>query len=381
MTVALGILDLVPLSEGARPSEAVAASLALARAAERAGYSRYWFAEHHLNPGVLGTSPAVMMALAAGVTSTMRVGSGAVLAGHRTPLSVAEEFALLEAAFPGRVDLGLGRSFQRAGTRSAGGPPRANPAPQPERTTPEGLLLPSPVPMAGLVGSERFRLGQQLLTLPGATGLDYADLVAQVQDLLAGRFASGGISLPEAVPVNRTRPQLWVLGSSAGESAELAGERGLRFGANYHVSPSSVIEAVTHYRRAFRPSADLPEPFTSVSADVVVAPSQEEAEHLAAGYDRWVHSIRSGAGAIAYPRPEEALATPLEPEALPLVEDRLRTRFVGTPERVAEGLDVLARATGADELLVTTITHDPALRIRSHELLAHEWGLRGQVAA
>lgn len=370
MPVPLGVLDLVPVSSGSQPAQALAQSIDLARRAEAAGYDRYWFAEHHLNPGVVGSSPAVTIALAGGATSTIRIGSGAVLTGHRTALSIAEEFGLLDAAFPGRIDLGLGRSGNRAkpsGSMVSRGEPPA------EWVTPEGLLIPSPVPLGGLLSSPRFQVANSLQFLPGAESAEYAETVATIQDALAGTLKVDDLALPEAAVVSQTPPQVWILGSSRGESSALAGERGLRFGANYHVAPSGIIDAVAHYRDSFRPSEELAAPYVIVSADVVVAPSQDEAQYLAAGYDHWVHSIRSGAGAIRYPHPDEALANPLGGAEAALVDDRVRTRFVGTPETVVERLQVLQRATGADELLITSVTHDPELRARSHELLAQAW--------
>lgn len=374
---ALAVLDLVPVSSGSGPRAAVADSLRLARAAEAAGYARYWFAEHHLNPGVVGSAPALTIALAGAVTERIRLGSGAVLTGNRTPLSIAEEFALLEAAYPGRIDLGLGRSNHRASRASAA----VRGTPPPPRTedvvTAEGLLLPPPVSLAALLESPRVLASLDLQGFPGAEPPTYAETVSVIQDAFAGRLAADGVAFPEAVAVDGGVPQVWVLGSSAGESSALAGARGLRFGANYHVAPSSVVDAVAHYRESFTPSADLAEPYVTVSADVVVAPTREEAEHLAAGYGHWVHSIRSGAGAIPYPTPEGALARPLEESERALVDDRLRTRFVGSADEVADRLAVLQRATGADELLVTSVTHDPALRVRSHALLAQAWGSTG----
>ncbi|WP_109473057.1 LLM class flavin-dependent oxidoreductase [Ornithinimicrobium cavernae] len=370
MPVPLGVLDLVPVSSGSTPAKALADSVELARRAEAAGYHRHWFAEHHLNAGVIGSSPAVTIALAGAATSTIRIGSGAVLTGHRTALSIAEEFGLLEAAYPGRIDLGLGRSGNRAKPSSTIAP--KGPLPQ-ERRTPEGLLIPAPVPLGGLLSSPRFQVASRLQFLPGAESAPYADTVALIQDVLSGSLKVDDLALPEAAVVGPVPPQLWILGSSRGESSALAGERGLRFGANYHVAPSGIVDAVQHYRDSFRPSEDLDAPHVIVSADVVVAPTDEEAHHLAAGYGHWVHSIRSGAGAIPYPRPEEALANPLGEAEAALVDDRVRTRFVGSPETVVAGLKVLQRATGADELLITSVTHDPRLRVRSHELLAAAW--------
>jgi alkanesulfonate monooxygenase SsuD/methylene tetrahydromethanopterin reductase-like flavin-dependent oxidoreductase (luciferase family) len=165
-------------------------------------------------------------------------------------------------------------------------------------------------------------------------------------------------------------------GSSGGESATVAGHNGLRFAANYHVSPATVLEAVRGYRAAFQPSAELARPYVSVSADVVVADDEATARELATGYGPWVRSIRTGAGAIPFPTPEEAQRIPWTHEDRALVADRVDTQFVGTAAQVADKLAVLRDATGADELIITTITHDHADRARSYQLLAEEWGRR-----
>jgi luciferase family oxidoreductase group 1 len=175
------------------------------------------------------------------------------------------------------------------------------------------------------------------------------------------------------VPGEDADLQVWITGSSGGESAQLAGRHGLPFAANYHVAPAAILDAVAAYRAAFRPSPRCPEPRVMVSADVVVAPDDETARWLASGYGLWVRSIRSGMGAIPFPTPEEALAHHWTDEDRALVEDRLATQFVGSPATVARRLEVLAAETQADELLVTTITHDHADRVRSYELLAEHW--------
>ena len=168
--------------------------------------------------------------------------------------------------------------------------------------------------------------------------------------------------------------QVWILGSSGGQSAEVAGRHGLPFAANYHVSPATVLEAAEAYRAAFRPSAVLDRPFLQVSADAVVAPDDVTARELAAPYGLWVRSIRTGGGAMRFASPQEAAAYEWTEEDRELVADRVSTQFVGSPATVAKGLRVLQDATGADEILVTTITHDHSDRVRSYELLAREWG-------
>ncbi|MFC0436964.1 LLM class flavin-dependent oxidoreductase [Kutzneria buriramensis] len=360
----LTVLDLVPISSGSTAGQALRNSVDLARRAEEFGYARYWVAEHHLNPGVAGTSPAVVLALTAAATSTIRLGSGAVQMGHRTALSTVEEFGLLDAVHPGRFDLGLGRS---------GGKPREPaPASAPAPHASNGLLIPARFSYAQLLASPRVALQRRLLQLPNAQPQDYADQVDDVLALLAGTYQSDGEEA-HVVPGDGTELELWILGSSGGESATVAGRRGLRFAANYHVSPATVLEAVEGYRAAFRPSAELERPYVSVSADVVVAETDATARELATGYGPWVHSIRTALGAIPFPTPDEARAHRWTDDDRQLVADRVDTQFVGTPAQVADQLELLRDATGADELIITTITHDHTDRVRSYALLAEEW--------
>ncbi|MGW7823218.1 LLM class flavin-dependent oxidoreductase [Streptomyces puniciscabiei] len=370
----LGVLDLVPIVSGSSAPEALRNSIDLARRAEEFGYTRYWFAEHHLNPGVAGTSPAVLLALTAGATSTIRLGSGAVQLGHRTALSTVEEFGLIDALYPGRLDLGLGRS--------GGGPPGERPVPPATVTpvvdgrAPNGLLIPPRFSFAHLLGSPRIALQRKLLLLPNAESQEYGEQIDDILALLAGTYRSPDGVEAHAVPGEGAGVEVWILGSSGGVSAEAAGARGLRFAANYHVSPATVLEAVDGYRAYFQPSDALDKPYVSVSADVVVAEDDARARELAAGYGPWVRSIRTAEGAIPYPTPEEARAHAWTDEDRALVQDRLDTQFVGSPGRVADHLEQLREATGADELLITTITHDHADRVRSYELLSKEWQRR-----
>ncbi|MEU6300946.1 LLM class flavin-dependent oxidoreductase [Streptomyces erythrochromogenes] len=374
--IPLGVLDLVPVPSGSTAAEALHHSIDLARRTESFGYARYWFAEHHLNPGVAGTSPAVVLALTAAATSSIRIGSGAVQLGHRTALSTVEEFGLIDALHPGRLDLGLGRS--------AGAPPARSGEPAPPVTpvvggyTPGDLRIPARFSFAHLLGHPRVALQHELLNLPGAVPQDYAEQIDDVLALLRGEYRTPEGLEAHAVPGEGADVQVWILGSSGGVSAETAGRNGLRFAANYHVSPATVLEAAEGYRAAFKPSAELDRPYVTVSADVVVAEDDAAARELAAGYAPWVRSIRTAEGAIPYPTPAEARALPWTDADRELVADRVETQFVGSPRTVADHLERLQEATGADELLITTITHGHADRVRSYRLLAEEWARRGR---
>ena len=370
----LSILDLAPVSSGGTVAAAVRNTLDLARRAEEFGYHRYWLAEHHFAPGVASSAPAVLIAAVAAATSRIRVGSGAVQLGHQTPLSVVEAFGTLAALYPGRIDLGLGRSGQRgaeAARELAAAPPAA--AAEPSRIV-SGLLIPPRFSLARLVSSPRFALHASLLQQPGAQSPDFADQVEDILAFLAGGYRSADGLAAHAVPGEGADAEVWILGSSGGQSAQVAGQHGLPFAANYHVSPATVLEAADAYRAAFRPSAVADRPHLLVSADVVVAEDDATARELAAPYGLWVRSIRSGGGAIPFPDPAEAAAHAWTGEDEALVADRVATQFAGSPATVAKGLRVLQEATGADEILVTTITHDHADRVRSLELLAQEWG-------
>jgi alkanesulfonate monooxygenase SsuD/methylene tetrahydromethanopterin reductase-like flavin-dependent oxidoreductase (luciferase family) len=375
MTLApLGVLDLVPISSGSNAAQALRNSIDLAQHAERLGYARYWFAEHHLNPGVAGTSPAVVLALTASATSTIRIGSGAVQLGHRTALSTVEEFGLIDALHPGRLDLGLGRSGGRPE------PPMeaatSGPSAVVDGFAANGLRIPEPFSFAGLIGSPRFAMQKKLLSLPEAQSQDYSEQIDDILALLRGDYRTPDGVEAHVVPGEGADVQVWILGSSGGQSAEVAGRNGLRFAANYHVSPATVLQAADGYRAAFQRSAELERPYVSVSADVVVADTEATARELASGYGLWVRSIRTGEGAIQFPTPEQSRQHAWTDEERKIVIDRTETQFVGSAKQVADQLEQLQEASGADELIITTITHDHADRVRSYELLANEWNGR-----
>ncbi|OWY79555.1 LLM class flavin-dependent oxidoreductase [Rhodococcus sp. BUPNP1] len=367
--VPLSVLDLSPVSEGSSVPEALRNTVDLARHVEAWGYKRYWVAEHHF-VAVASSAPDVLIGAIAAATRTIRVGAAAVQLGHNTAIGVVESFGTLDALYPGRIDLGLGRSGQRRAEALAGAAPE--PAPRATEIR-DGLIIPPPFSPAKLLSSSRLAASFGILQQPGAQSPDFAQ---QVEDILA--FLDGTYTAPDgtdlhASPGEGADLELWVFGSSAGPSAELAGRLGLPFGANYHVSPGTTVEAVEAYRSAFRPSPILRKPYVVVSADAVVADDDATARELASTYGHWTHSIRSGHGAIPYPNPETT--PPLTDEERALVDDRIVTQFVGSPSTVVERLDTLRRVTDADELVVTSVTHGHEDRLRSYELLAREWGL------
>lgn len=387
--VPLSVLELAPVSEGSGPGEALAAALDVVATVEAEGYERIWFAEHHTTPGVVSTSPAVLAAVAVERTHRIRVGSGAVLLAHTPPAVAVEQFATVARLHPGRVDLGLGRAGipsggAAPGSRDAGaGAPApaaqpaapAVPAPPAQDRWVEGLLVPPPPPFSltdpGI--RERFAARADVVGRRAEIG-DYRDELAVALDLLgAGRPARTGERVVSGV-AGGADVQVWALASSPGESARVAGELGLPLAANYHVSPSSVLETVAAYRDAFRPGV-LPAPYVLVSVDVLAAATAERAEVLGRGFDAWVLAIRSESGSIPYPRPDAPERSWTTAERA-LVADRVRTRFVGTGEVVADGLEALVRATGADELLLTTIAHDVEARTESFRLVAQAWARR-----
>ncbi|MDR6171416.1 LLM class flavin-dependent oxidoreductase [Curtobacterium sp. SORGH_AS_0776] len=370
--VPLSVLDLVPVSAGSTAAQALHRTIDLAQHAERAGYARYWLAEHHLNPGVAGSAPNIVIGAVAAATSTIRVGSAATLVGNVRGLQIAEAFGTLAAVYGPRIDLGLGRS----GAPAPGAPKPPSLAPREDEVV-DGLLIPAPFDFR-IAPRSRFALQGELLgRVPGDVDRFEGELDL-IRALFDGTWSHDG-AVVEAPPAAGTPVELWIHGSTGGASARAAGALGLPYGANYHTSPGTVLASVEAYRDAFRPGV-LDAPHVIVSADVVVGRDTDEASGLALGYGQWVHSIRSGVGAIEYPTPEWAREHPLDDAAAASVADRIATRFVGDAGRVADQLETLRRATGADELLVTTITHDHDARVRSYELLAAEWARRAEQA-
>ncbi|AMY53963.1 LLM class flavin-dependent oxidoreductase [Rhodococcus sp. 05-2254-5] len=366
--VPLSVLDLAPISAGSSTAQALRNSLDLARQAEEWGYERYWVAEHHF-VAAASSAPAVLVGLIAAATNRIRVGSAAVQLGFTTAAAVVESFGTVDALYPGRIDLGVGRSGQRRAAALTGAQ-RAAPE-HAVSSEPGGLF---PVAPAAATPRKTSLLAASLAALqqPHAEVPEFVDQLDDLVALLAGSYERDGVPLT-ARPGAGADVALWLFGSSAGPTAREAGARGLPFAASYHFSPGTTLEAIDEYRRAFVPSARLSSPYVAVSADVVVAESDSRARELAASFPQWVHSIRSGRGAIEYPDPNNV--APLTDEEYQRVADRVDTQIVGSAATVAVKLDALQEATDADELVLTSVTYDHADRLRSYELLGREWGL------
>lgn len=373
--VPLSVLELAIVPEGGTGAAAVRQAVDLAVDLDRLGYHRVWFAEHHLAAGVASAAPAVLAAAVAARTPRIRVGTGAVLLSTTSPLLAAEQLGTVAALHPDRVDLGLGRAFT---------PPPAGAAPAPRRgpASParvvDGLHVPAAPPLD--LGDSAWRerlLAHQRVVGASRTPAGFRDELELVLGLRAGTYRDETGAAHVSPPVEHADWQLWVLASSAGESARVAGELGLPIAANFHVSPATTLDTIAAYRDAFRPGV-LAAPYVVVSADVLVADSDRRAHELAAAHADWVLSIRRGtSGAIAYPAPGTTVPWDDRPaDERALVADRVATRVVGDPGTVVAGLETLQRATGADELLVTTATHDPQDARRSFELLAQHWDAR-----
>ena len=362
---------------GGTAAQALRNTIDLAKHTEQFGYRRYWLAEHHLVPGVAASSPPVLTALVASATSTIRVGSAAVLLGNHSPLVVAEQFGTVAQVYPNRIDVGLGRAGlgRSKDFVKRFAEPEAESAATRDRIV-EGLLVPGrPTARINVENViDRLSAQQRLIGDRGEDASDYDTDVRRVLGFFEGTYREPDGTEHHSVTAEGADVEFWIVGSSAGPSSAVAGSLGLWFGANYHVSPSTAIETAAAYRDAFKPSKYLDRPYVSVSADVVVAEDDATAKELASGYGQWVASIRSGRqGAIQYPTPAEAAQYTWTDDQRASVADRTRTQFVGSPQRVADGLATLRDAVNADEIVVTTITHEHADRVRSYELLAKAW--------
>jgi|SRR5689334_7123835 len=336
--VPLSVLDLAPVGAGSTPALALRRAVELAQEAERLGYRRYWVAEHHNMPGIASSSPAVLLAHAAAATSAIRVGSGGVMLPNHAPLVVAEQFGMLEALHPGRVDLGIGR------------------APGTDPLTASAL--------------RRTR------------DLSAEDFPQELLQLLA--FFDG--SFPDehpyhritAVPALGYRPAVWLLGSSD-FSAQLAGMLGLPFSFAHHFAAANTDGAVAAYRATFRPSDALERPYVMLGVAAIVAETEERARWLAGPSGLAFLRLRQGHPGV-YPTPEEAAEYRFTPSEREVMKAWTASHLVGDPEQVRDGLARLQARTGADELMVTTMVHGHADRVRSYALLADAMDLQPREA-
>jgi luciferase family oxidoreductase group 1 len=335
----LSVLDQSPIRTDGTAAEAVAETIALAKACESLGYHRYWLAEHHNTNSFAGSCPEVLIARVAAETKTMRVGSGGVMLTHYSPLKVAEQFRMLEVLTPGRIDLGLGR------------------APGADQRTMQAL-------QAGLQG-------WSIDAFPSQVHL----LRQFLED------ASGGAPLPSdhpycgihASPAGNTRPEMWLLGSGV-HSAVYAGELGLPFAHAHFISAEGSEEACANYRLRFKPSLWCETPRIAMGVAALAAETEDEARQLAASRDLWVVRLLTGRP-IAFPPPEEALAYPYTDQERALLGNIEVRSAVGTPDVVRRRLTALAERHGGEELVIVTITYDFASRLKSYELLAREFGI------
>ncbi|WP_430592891.1 LLM class flavin-dependent oxidoreductase [Humidisolicoccus flavus] len=379
----LSILDLVLISEGDTPADTFQNTFALAESAEQFGYERYWLAEHHLYPGGAGSTSYLLIPELARRTSTLKLGTAVLVIDNYSPVQVTEIGGTL-ATLTGRpIDLGLGRGgpsveqrekAKETNAKIASGELEVGPKGAPRVV--EGVTLPafSVLPMR----ADRAELNDQLLSrTPG----NPADFPTQINDVLSYLEGTATSATGEAVTVNPAEGSdvtVWVHGSSPGASAALAGELGLHFGANYHSFPQLTLETVQAYRDAFKPSKYLKEPYVVVSADVLVAATAAEAERIASPFGPWLYRVRTEYAGQPYLSPEDAAAFPWDDERERIVADRTASRIVGDPETVVDRLAALARATGANELVITTTAHTHADRVNSYRLLAEAWERRNE---
>lgn len=319
--IPISVLDLAVVSAGSDARTALRSTIELARRTEEWGYHRFWVAEHHNMPGIASAAPAVLIGQIADATHRLRVGSGGVMLPNHPPLVVAEQFGILEALHPGRIDLGIGR------------------APGTDQVTAAAL---------------------RRTTGPLSVD-DFPEQLTELQGYFAG-------STPiTATPAVGNGPPLWLLGSS-GYSAQVAGLLGLPFAFAHHFSAANTLPALELYRSRFRPSQVLSEPYAMVCAAVICAKTDEHAQWLAGPSGLSFVRLRRGRPG-PFPTPEEAAQYPYSELEKEMIADRRSSQIVGGPQTVRSGIEALVEATQADELMVTTMVHDPEDRLRSFELV------------
>jgi len=325
--IPISVLDLAPIVEGGSAAESFRNSIDLIQQTERLGYRRYWVAEHHNMPGIASSATSVVIASLAGATNTIRVGAGGIMLPNHAPLVIAEQFGTLDAMFPRRIDLGLGR------------------APGSDRLTAHAL---------------RRRLE--------ADGDDFPELLQELQFFLKEPIQGQKV---RAVPGGGSNVPIWLLGSSD-FSARLAGQLGLPFSFAAHFSPENTLPALAIYRENFRPSGSLREPYAMVAVNVFAAETTREAERLATSqHQSFLNLVRGKPGKIQPPVDDiDAIWTPAEKA---LVAARLGGSIIGDRETVQQELDEFVERTAADEIMVNGMVFDYSARLRSYEIVADIW--------
>ena len=331
------VLDQSPIRNGISPDVSIRESIALAQACERFGYHRYWVSEHHSSEAVAGSAPEVLMAAIAATTSRIRVGSAGIMLPHYSALKVAEQFRVLEAIAPGRIDIGVGRA-------------------------------------PGSDGRTAMALNPH-----GAGGAD--NFPAQFRDLHAW---SSGFELPvnhpfrmvEAQPAGPHAPELWMLGSS-NYGAQFAAYFGLPYCFAYFFNDGQgAQEALDIYHATFKPSELLAAPHSAITVWAFAGETQAQADYFY--QSRAIQGVMRDRGRfIALPSPEDAAAFALSDVERARMERRKETALSGTAPDVASRIQALAKETGVSEMVITTTAYDPAARVKSYELLAGEFGMAG----
>ncbi|MFL5355763.1 LLM class flavin-dependent oxidoreductase [Archangium sp.] len=322
--IPFSVLDLSPILQGSDATQAFRNTLDLARHAERWGYKRYWLAEHHNMPGIASAATSVVIGHVAGGTSTIRVGSGGVMLPNHAPLVIAEQFGTLEALFPGRIDLGLGR------------------APGTDQATARALRRD--------LDSNADSFPQDVLELQS-----YFRPAAPHQTIRA--VPGAGLNVP-----------LWLLGSSL-FSAQLAAVLGLPFAFASHFAPDHLMAALRIYRAQFKPSEALERPYAMVCVNAFAADTDAEAQRLVTSLQQQFINLRRGQPGPLQP-PVDSLEGRWSPMEKAGVEHALSYSVLGSPETVRRGLAAILEQTAPDELMVTGQIYDHAARLRSFELVA-----------
>ncbi|MFN3517154.1 MAG: LLM class flavin-dependent oxidoreductase [Novosphingobium sp.] len=321
--IPLSVLDLVPVREGGSVGEALRDSAALAQTAEASGYKRFWVAEHHAMDGVAGGAVSVVLAHIGHATATIRIGSGGIMLPNHNPFVIAEQFGTLDALFPGRIDLGLGRA------------PGAD-----------------------------ARFGQALRKDLGRAAEHFPHDVVELRALLTGEP-----ELPiRATPGRGAQVEMWMLGSSL-FGAQLAAMLGMPYAFASHFAPDYLDQALAVYRRQFRPSQWLEHPHVMAAMTVIAAEDDDEAAVLGTSMDQSLVALRSGTPGRLKP-PVPGYRRTLPPGQLAMLEHMRQASAVGGPEKVRADITRFVERTGADEIIVSGATYDPAMRRRSLEITA-----------